>query len=248
MATPGTENGPPGPPGPSGPPGPPPPPAVAEAAMQRMDDRPPSVGPKRMREWEEESAAKKQANEENRVRLDDMRHRRPSTPPRDSYRRNSSEARRVDDPRRPEEPRREEPRRPESAPRHAAESYHPSDAAHHPPSHAPGPSHLPPMQQGPPTPMSGVVHEKPPVASTPKEERPPSLEHAPPVRAAPVSEPERAARKMEVDEDYDDSGEDEKKAAIVTNGSAPGSAAGDVKTSTPANAGVNGISAAPKVE
>ncbi|KAM0301780.1 hypothetical protein ACHAPM_004932 [Fusarium culmorum] len=245
MSTPGNENG---PQGPAGPPPPPPPPAVAEAAMQRMDDRPPSVGPKRMREWEEESTAKKQANEENRVRLDDVRHRRMSTPPRDNYRRNSSEARRPEEVRRPEESRREEPRRPESAPRHAVESYHPSDAAHHPPSHASGPSHLPPMQQGPPTPMSGVVHEKPPVVATPKEERPPSLEHAPPVRTAPVSEPERAARKMEVDEDYDDSGEDEKKTAVVTNGSGPGSAAGDAKTSTPANAGVNGISAAPKVE
>ncbi|KAF5228543.1 hypothetical protein FAUST_11018, partial [Fusarium austroamericanum] len=245
MSTPGNENG---PQGPAGPPPPPPPPAAAEAAMQRMDDRPPSVGPKRMREWEEESTAKKQANEENRVRLDDVRHRRMSTPPRDNYRRNSSEARRPEEVRRPEESRREEPRRPESAPRHAVESYHPSDAAHHPPSHASGPSHLPPMQQGPPTPMSGVVHEKPPVVATPKEERPPSLEHAPPVRTAPVSEPERAARKMEVDEDYDDSGEDEKKTAVVTNGSGPGSAAGDAKTSTPANAGVNGISAAPKVE
>jgi hypothetical protein len=55
---------------------------------------------------------------------------------------------------------------------------------------------------------------------------------------------------MDVDEDYDDSGEDEKKAAaIVTNGSGPGSAAGDAKTSTPANAGVNGVSGpVPKVE
>ncbi|KAF5574769.1 putative TPR-containing protein, partial [Fusarium pseudoanthophilum] len=32
---------------------------------------------------------------------------------------------------------------------------------------------------------------------------------------------------MDVDEDYDDSGEDEKKATIVTNGSGPSSAAGD---------------------
>ncbi|KAF4332345.1 putative TPR-containing protein, partial [Fusarium beomiforme] len=63
-------------------------------------------------------------------------------------------------------------------------------------------------------------------------------------RAAPPTEPERAARKMDVDEDYDDSGEDEKKATIVTNGSGPSSAAGDAKTSTPANAGVNGVSGA----
>lgn len=54
---------------------------------------------------------------------------------------------------------------------------------------------------------------------------------------------------MEVDENYDDSGEDEKKTGIVTNGSGPGSAAGDAKTSTPANASVNGVSGpTPKVE
>lgn len=244
------ENGPPGPPGAPGPPGPPgPPQSVADVPMQRIDDRPPSVGPKRMREWEEESVAKKQANDENRARLDDMRHRRPSTPPRESYRRNSSEVRRAEDSRRAEEQRRpEEPRRAEEPPRHPSDNYHPSDAAHHPPSHAAGPNHLPPMQQGP-APLPGVL-DKPPAVPTPKEERPQSLEHAPAPRPAPpAAEPERAARKMEVDEDYDDSGEDEKKAGIVANGSGPGSAAGDAKTSTPVSAAVNGVSGpTPKVE
>ncbi|KAK2677495.1 Tetratricopeptide repeat [Fusarium oxysporum f. sp. vasinfectum] len=230
MAAQGTENG---PSGPSGPPGPPPPPAVAEAAMQRMDDRPPSVGPKRMREWEEESAAKKQASEENRVRLDDMRHRRPSTPPRDNYRRNSSEIRRAEDTRRPDEPRREEPRRPESAPRHATESYHPSEAAHHPPSHASAATY---------SDVWRCSREATSICYTQRRSSPKSGTcSASSSRSAPV-EPERAARKMDVDEDYDDSGEDEKKATIVTNGSGPGSAAGDAKTSTPANAGVNGVS------
>ncbi|KAI5466869.1 hypothetical protein BGZ63DRAFT_398500 [Mariannaea sp. PMI_226] len=242
----GPDNGPPGPPGPSGPPGPPS--AVADAAVQRLDDRPASVaavGPKRLREWEEESIAKKQANDENRARLDDMRHRRPSTPPRDSYRRNSSEARRADDVRRADEQRRgEEPRRPDES-RHPVDSYHPSDAAHHPPNHAPGPNHLPPMQQGPPS-LSGV-HDKPSAAPT-KEERTQSLDHTPASRPAPPAETERAARKMEVDEDYDDSGEDEKKAGVVSNGSGPASNAGDSKT-VATSVSVNGVSGpATKVE
>ncbi|KAH7321124.1 hypothetical protein B0I35DRAFT_428626 [Stachybotrys elegans] len=200
------------------------------------NERPPSVGPKRMREWEEESVSKKQANEENRVRLDDLHHARPATPTREPYRRNSSEARRADEPRRPEEHR-----RPEEPPRHTNDGYHPSDAAHHPQNHSVGPSHLPPMQQGP-GPMQGVTHEKAPAPVTPKEERPASMEQAAP-RTAPVSaEPERAARKIEVNEDYDDSGEDEKKAAVLTNGSGSASTTADVKTSTPSSASVNGAS------
>jgi hypothetical protein len=58
-----------------------------------------------------------------------------------------------------------------------------------------------------------------------------------------VSEPERAARKMEVDEDYDDSAEEDKKAGIV-----PGPAAGsgsatasDMKNGTPTSAGISGL-------
>jgi hypothetical protein len=43
---------------------------------------------------------------------------------------------------------------------------------------------------------------------------------------------------MDVDEDYDDEGDDEKKGGIV-NASGPGSATGDGK-STPPNAGANG--------
>lgn len=209
----------------------PPPPPMGETAVRGADDRPASVGPKRMREWEDEPSVKKQANDENRARLDEMRPRRPSTPPRDAYRRNSSESRRVEDQRRAEEPRRPD------EPRHPNDAYHPSEAAHHTQTHSVGaPSHLPPIQQGL-SPMQGVVHEKTPVA-TPKEERPP------PIAAPPVAEPERAARKMDVDEDYDDSGEDEKKTGALANGSGPGSASGEVKTSTPSSAGVNGATAA----
>lgn len=208
----------------------PPPPPIAEGPPSRPDDRPASVGPKRMREWEEEPAIKKQANDETRARLEEMRPRRLSTPPRESYRRNSSEARRVEEQRRAEEPRRPD------EPRHANDAYHPSEAAHHPQSHSiVGPN-----------PMQGVVHDKSTPVATPKEDRPAELAAAPRA-AAPTTEPERAARKMEVDEDYDDSGEDEKKA--LANGSGPGSASGEMKTSTPTSAGVNGASGpTPKVE
>jgi hypothetical protein len=52
---------------------------------------------------------------------------------------------------------------------------------------------------------------------------------------------------MDVDEDYDDSGEEEKKGGIVTNGSRPASTSGDMKT--PTSAGINGMMGpAPKVE
>ncbi|KAJ0124972.1 hypothetical protein J7T55_006315 [Diaporthe amygdali] len=95
--------------------------AAAEAALHRNehDNRPPSVGPKRLREWEDETASKKP---------------RPSTPARaESYRRESSEHRRVEEPR--------------------PHAYHPSEAAHHAPTHN-MPGQLPPMQGPPPPPQN----------------------------------------------------------------------------------------------
>ena len=56
-----------------------------------------------------------------------------------------------------------------------------------------------------------------------------------------MGEPERAARKVEVDEDYDDDGEEDKKGGIV---SATGSTSGE-KTSPAVNGHVNGQ---PKIE
>lgn len=150
--------------------------AAAEAALHRNehDNRPSSVGPKRIREWEEESVSKKQ---------------RPSTPTRtDSYRRESSEHRRIEEPRR------------------TLEAYHPSEAAHHPPAHS-MPGQLPPMQGPPPPPQ--------------------------------VLEPERAARKMDIDEEYDDCGDDDKK-PILHAASGPGSAAGDLKNTSPTGLIPNG--------
>ncbi len=64
-----------------------------------------------------------------------------------------------------------------------------------------------------------------------------------------MSEPERAARKMDVDEDYDDEGDDEKKGAGL--GSAPGSAI-DGKRTPPTSGHANGLGMTgqvqPKVE
>ena len=47
---------------------------------------------------------------------------------------------------------------------------------------------------------------------------------------------------MDVDEDYDDSGEEDKKAPVASgSGSAPNSATGEMKTATPTSAGINGL-------
>lgn len=227
-----------------------------EAAMHREHDaRPPSAPPKRMREWEDDREAKKPASDENRARMDDHRHRRPSTPPREPYRRNSSEARRFEEQRRMEEQRRvddqrraDDMRRAEEQQRHVNDNYHPSEAAHHPHNHT-IPPHLAPIQQNGPSPMQNIIHEgapAPPAAASgppppPPEERQ-RMEHPPAPHPAPINEPERAARKMDVDEDYDDSGEEDKKT-----GSGPGSATGEQKNATPTSAGMNGMMG-PKVE
>ncbi|KAH6623011.1 hypothetical protein F5144DRAFT_657092 [Chaetomium tenue] len=243
--------------GPHGPepgvPLPPQPGMPADAALHREHDpRPPSVGPKRMREWEDDREAKKPSTEETRARMEDIRHRRPSTSPRlEPYRRNSSEVRRFDerrmeDARRAEEQRRADDMRRADEQRHGNEGYHPSEAAHHPQSHSVS-AHLPPMQQGPSS-MQGLMHEAPvPQAGPAKKEYQPGPEERrmelPSAAHPPIaSEPERAARTMDVDENYDDSGEEDKKAAIAS-GPAPGSAsaaAAEIKNGTPTTAAMNG--------
>jgi hypothetical protein len=240
----------------NGPPPPPQGPMQHDGPMQREHDRPPSVGPKRMREWEDEPAIKKPASDETRARLNDMHHR-PATPPRDPYRRNSSEARlqeqrRMEDARRAEELRRAEDMRRAEEQRHANEGYHPSEAAHHPQNHTVPPNHLPPMQSGP-APMQGILHDGPQSSPAAPKDYPPDerqqAEHPAISRPPPINEPERALRKMEVDDDYDDSGEDEKKGGIITNGSGPASTSGEMKTTTPTSAGMNGMMGQPaKVE
>lgn len=69
----------------------------------------------------------------------------------------------------------------------------------------------------------------------------PPMQQGPPP-PPPPHEPERAARKMDIDEEYDDSGEDEKKVPHPPSG--PGSTSGDMKTS-PTGMMTNG---GPKVE
>jgi glucose repression mediator protein len=213
--------------------------AAAEAAAVaggRDAERPPSVGPKRMREWEEEPSLKKPASDENRARMEDMHHRRPSTPSGEPFRRSASEAQRIDEQRRVEEQRRTEDQR------RANENYHPSEAAHHPPTHGLPPNQLPSLQQGAP-PVHTPIHELPPpppqptkeFASDERERERERSDHPPPT---PVGEPERAARKIDVDEDYDDDAEDDKKASIIVATSAPGPSPGEPKASSPT--GVNG--------
>lgn len=225
----------------------------SDPALHRdHDGRPPSVGPKRLGNWEDEREMKKPATEETRARMHEPQGRRPSTPPRDprdhAYRRNSSEARRFDDrrmedARRADEQRRVEEMRRAEEQRHANEGYHPSEAAHHPQSHS-VPAHLPPMQQAP---MHNSIHDGPgpqagpgPRDYAPADEK--RMDHPPPPHPPIVNEPERAARKMDVDEDYDDSGEEDKKTGILSGpptGSGP--ASGEMKNGAPTNAGMNGI-------
>ncbi|KAK4120848.1 TPR-like protein [Parathielavia appendiculata] len=224
---------------------PPQPGMPADPSLHREHDaRPSSVGPKRMREWEDERDVKKITTEETRARMEDIRHRRPSTPTRlESYRRTSSEARRFDE-RRMEEQRRADEMRRADEQRHGNEGYHPSEAAHQPQSHS-IPGHLPPMQQGPSA-MQGLMHEGSGSQAVPAKKEYPSgpeerrMEHPPAAHPPMVSEPERAARTMDVDENYDDSGEEDKK-VIVGPSSAPGAAtATELKNGTPTSASMNG--------
>ncbi|KFY44385.1 hypothetical protein V494_01498, partial [Pseudogymnoascus sp. VKM F-4513 (FW-928)] len=204
--------------------------------------------------WEDElpPVQKKPASEENRAHMNDVHHRRPSTPPREPFRRNSSETRREDQ-------------------RRANENYHPSEAAHHPLTHSvPTSTQLPPMQPAatptreslPPPPSVGKDYPMvdapverrspqqlpppppPPAQAQPQPPQPQQATPSTPVQAPAVAE-ERAARKMDVDENYDDEGEEEKKAPSANGAppSAPGSAGGapaEGKTESPSSASANG--------
>lgn len=207
--------------------------AAAEAAARERDERPPS-SMKRPRDWESEHGpTKKAANEETRTRLDEQQPSRRVSPsripsPRDVRRRSSSEVRREDQ-------------------RRTHDNYHPSEAAHHPPTlpsiqHMGGPKITPlgetsaPVQASPLGGLpSGIAAGPAPgpaaaPALPPKEER----ERKEPA-VAPQHEP--PARKMDVDEDYDDDGDEEKKGGAGKVGS---------PKSTGGNAGiVNGPSQPP---
>lgn len=204
-----------------------PPPASAmtaadAAARDRIDDRP-SSAMKRGRDWDSvEGPNKKIANEESRLRQDEIGRR--ATPPHELHRRSSSEA------------RREEQRR-------ANENYHPSEAAHHPPTlpsiqhmqQPAGPSTIPPMSEG-------TQPSSNPPSAGPDNQAPSVKEEAGRKETAPLHEP--AARKMDVDEDYDDDGDDDKRAGAGLKDSPRGNGAGG---STNGNFG-NGNSSSAKSE
>lgn len=207
--------------------------AAAEAAARERDERPASAM-KRVRDWEgEPGPAKKIANEENRARLDEQMGHHVTPPnrmpsPGDLHRRSSSEA------------RREEQRR-------VNENYHPSEAVHHPPTlpsiqhiqqQASGAS-LPPIAEGSAQatngPSSGPSSAQPQVKeeSSARKEQP------------PLHEP--AARKMDVDENYDDD-EDEKRAGTAPKGSPHGSSAGNSNSNSNGVLNGGGQASQPKQE
>ncbi|KAL8811810.1 MAG: hypothetical protein Q9223_003269 [Gallowayella weberi] len=156
--------------------------AAAEAAARDREERPPT-GFKRVYEPEDDYKMmhKNPATDDTRSRLENHRHRRPSPPDR-----KPSPARRGPSPPRGRQPSPPVPhQRNASEVRHeeqrrADETYHPSEAAHHPPA-------LPSMQQ------AGPADHHPTSADSGRDERRETFE--------------AAARKMDVDEDYDDEGE-----------------------------------------
>lgn len=161
---------------------------------------------KRGREWDGDSGpAKKVANEETRVRADESRRVTPpdrmSSPGPVPHRRSSSE------------PQREEQRRAA-----ANESYHPSEAAHHL-------TTLPSIQQMEPHSSSSTslaplaVESAAPAANGSQTIRSPSQTHVKDESAQPPPAQEPAARKMDVDEDYDDDGADDEKKISSGSGS-----------------------------
>lgn len=96
-------------------------------------------------------------------------------------------------------------------------TYHPSDAAHHPPA-------LPSMH--------AITQPSPSTSVRPQEEQ----RHPPPPQPAPVYEP--AARKMDMDENYDDSGDDRSATKQESQRSSPRTAHG----------GPNGMQASGAIE
>ncbi|KAL8739382.1 MAG: hypothetical protein Q9190_007821 [Brigantiaea leucoxantha] len=161
--------------------------AAAEAAARDREDRPANSF-KRPYESDDDykMVHKNPANGESISRLEDHRHRRPSPPDR-----KPSPLRRGPSPPRGRQPsptlrhRRGSSEARLEDQRRANENYHPSEAAHHPPA-------LPSMH-----------------LQQPQAEHHQSLNEPGRDDRREVYEP--AARKMEVDEDYDDDGEEEKR-------------------------------------
>lgn len=200
----------------AGAPAPPPQHQMPDGTPRDTHDRPPSAM-KRLREWEPESGpSKKAANDETRARLEEHPAHRVSPPgrvnsPRDPHRRSSSEIRRENQ-------------------RIADQNYHPSEAAHHPAPLAPPPAQLP-------------QHAGPQLPHTPQSQHPPHIPSMNTVYDAAKEDRkeqvEGAARKVNVDEDYDDDGEDEKKGVLS------GGLGGSGRTSP---RGMAGVAGGPKTE
>ena len=187
------------------------------AAAERSRDERPASPMKRAREWETEGPSKKYASEENRARLDDrMFHQHhhmtppqhPAPSPAEIQQQHAAAA--AAEARQQEEQRR------------ANESYYPSEAAHHPPilpsiqhmQQTHRPSSLPPIESSIPA-SNGATTGPPSVHSHIKSES---------LRGEQQLAHEPAARKMNVDENYDD--DDDEKKAIISRGSPHGSIAG----------------------
>lgn len=162
-----------------------------DVPREREDVSRNAMPPKRHREWEEEARGPQTApNDEKRPRLEEhMPPRLPSTHERP--------------PSQPNHAHMEELRRAEEH-RRINDGYHPSEAAHHPPALGPVSGSAPPQ----------------PRVSTPQNEAPIhsfTSQNGPRPKESPPHEP--PARKMEVDEDYDDDGDDEKRVPASTTSS-----------------------------
>ncbi|KAI7383943.1 TPR-like protein [Hortaea werneckii] len=159
--------------------------SAADAAERAREDRPSSTAPtKRPYEFDEQrdsGASKKLTTEDARSRLDEIKMHHPS--PRDKIatppNRSPSELRRMEDVR-------------------PMSGYHPSEAAHHPPS-------LPSMQSI--TAQSPQPQHQ--MSAPPQEDnRSAPMQSQPQQQSQPPQVYEPAARKMDVDENYDDSADD----------------------------------------
>jgi general transcriptional corepressor CYC8 len=211
---------------------------TAETIARERDEKTPNK-----RGWEEDNSMAKQSgtDDNKRPRLDG--HASPSRRPSPPHRMPSDTQRTPPDAIEARRQAEEQQRRTAAAAQ--AEAYHPSEAAHHPqplPSitHPPGsagsngappssapPAHplgqgpqgappqstsVPPMQSGPHPPPPEAPASGPPSASGPPE---------PTVKEEKKEVHEPAARKMDVDENYDDGSEDEKRPAARDEKSSP---------------------------
>lgn len=212
---------------------------AAESMRHDRDERPASAM-KRTREWEQEQPSKKPANEETRARLDDHSTRRYSPPgrietPRDRYRRSSSEIRREN------ERRANDNYHPSEAAHHPYSLQPhpiPSVSQQPPPQQQQQQTQQQQPQQQQPQAEQQPQHQPPPPQHHQQQqrEREQSQQHQQqqqqqqqssqqqqiPSMHSMMNMPkeeqrkevvEPAARKVEVDEDYDNNSEDEKRGA-----------------------------------